>query len=230
MIKPFVWFVKLTGWFPFNCIVRPKYYYEDKKVQGRHIKGRAIVMPNHHSVWDFGTMMLTFSNRTLRCLVAEVIYGKGKLMSWFMKALGSIRVDRDGRDFTFIDKSVKILNEGGIVEIYPEARIPAPGEEKPLEFKTSVAYIALMSGAPIIPVVTTGTYFKKGRLGVLIGKPINCAELCEGITEDRIAVRVVTQKLREKIIELRDELDRRTGRAVSGENGGDSSEKSRKTT
>ena len=46
--------------------------------------------------------------------------------------------------------------------------------------------LALMSGVPVIPVVTNGSYFKKARARVLIGKPLYAADLApEGLEEYR---------------------------------------------
>ena len=63
------WFVKITGWIPQLLIFRTKVYYEDKKVQSRRIKGKAIVVSNHNSLMDFAVLLFVFWRRTLRCLV-----------------------------------------------------------------------------------------------------------------------------------------------------------------
>ena len=167
------WFLKITGFLPWLFCFRTKVYYEDKKVQGRHIKGKAIVMSNHHTVMDVPVMMYVFWGRTLRCLMAELLYEKNIFMTLLIKAMGGIKVERDAHDFSFLDKANKVLNKRGVVEVYPESRIPNKGEEKPLEFKPSVVYMALTSGAPIIPVYSDGVYFKKQRARVIIGKPIS---------------------------------------------------------
>ncbi len=204
-------FLKVTGVLPFKLLCRPKYYYEDKRVQSRKIKGAAIVMPNHHSIYDFAIILFAFPGRNLRCLVSEAVYNQNKGLAGFMDGLGSIKVERDQGDFTFIDKSCGVLQDGGVVEIYPEARIPQKGEEKPLEFKHSVSIIALESGCPIIPVVTNGKFLKKERLRVLIGKPIDVNALVntDGMDEKE-KIEVITKALRQRIIELRDELERKT--------------------
>ncbi len=210
MSKFFCWFVKITAWLPFVLTHRPKYYYEDKSVQARRIKGKAIVMPNHHDVWDFATMLFAFPSRNLHCVVAEVIYEKGKAMRGLLNGLGSIRADRDALDFSFLDKAEEVLQKGGVVEYYPEARLPVEGEEKPLPFKTSIAYLALASEAPILPVVTNGAYWSKKRLRVLIGKPIDVRTLYEEDKSEKENIELITEKLRNRIIELNDELEKRT--------------------
>lgn len=204
------WFVKITGWLPQLLIFRTKVYYEDKKTQGKRIKGKAIVMSNHHAVTDFAVMIFVFWRRTLRCLIAEVMYAKNSLLTLFLKSLGEIKVDRNTHDFSFLTKAEKVLDKGGVVEIYPESRIARPDEEKPLAFKPSVVYLALRSGAPIIPVYTNGKYFTKERTRVIIGKPVDVREWYDEELSEKENLDAICKRLREKVIKLRDELQRQT--------------------
>lgn len=204
------WFVKITGWLPQLLIFRTKVYYEDKKTQGKRIKGKAIVMSNHHAVTDFAVMIFVFWRRTLRCLIAEVMYAKNFLLTLFLKSLGGIKVDRNTHDFSFLTKAEKVLDKGGVVEIYPESRIVRPDEEKPLAFKPSVVYLALRSGAPIIPVYTNGKYFTKERTRVIIGKPVDVREWYDEELSEKENLDAICKRLREKVIKLRDELQRQT--------------------
>ena len=68
------WFIKLTAWIPQLLVFRIKVHYEDKKVQGKRIKGKAIIVSNHNCIMDFAVLMFVFWRRTLRCAVAEVMY------------------------------------------------------------------------------------------------------------------------------------------------------------
>ena len=206
----FNFIVKVTGYPIYLLIFKPRLHYEDRSVQGRRIHGKAIVMSNHMDVWDVAVMLFTFLNRNLRCIVAELMFEKNFFMTFFLKSLGAIRVDRNSHDFAFIQKSCDILDHGGVVEIYPEARIPKKNEEKPLEFKPSVAYMALMSGAPIIPVYTDGRYFCKERNNIIIGKPIDVSVLYDTRLSEQENIKNITEILRNKVLELRDELDNRT--------------------
>ena len=104
MSRLFIAFVKLTGFIPQALILRTKIYYEDKKAQSRRIKGKAIIMSNHTSVYDFALYLFVFFFRTLRFQMAEVLFQK-KLLSLFLKLMGGIKVDRNSHDFSFIDKS-----------------------------------------------------------------------------------------------------------------------------
>lgn len=209
----FHWFFKITGFIPQLLGFRYKVYYEDKSVQGRRIKGKAIIMSNHQSVMDVALYLFVFFGRTLRCVTAEIMYAKNIFMTFVLKVLGCIKVERDGRDFAFLGKAERILAKGGVVEIYPESRLAKKGEEKPLEFKPSVVYLALSSGAPIIPVYNTGGFFKLSRTRVIIGKPIDVREWYDDALSERENIEIICQRLRGKVIELRDELERQREKA-----------------
>ncbi len=201
------WFVKITGYIPQKLFFRTKVYYQDKRAQSRHIKGRAIVISNHRSVWDFAMMMFLFPTRNLRCLVAELMFEKNALFAFFLKAMGSIRVDRNSHDFSFIEKATRVLDKNQVLEIYPEARIPEPYEDRPIPFTPSTVYIALESGAPIIPVFTQGNYFNKPKNHVIIGKPIYARDLYNDTLSERENIEIINNILREEIIELENELN-----------------------
>lgn len=210
MIMAFLlgWFVKLTSWLPQLFVFKIKVHYEDKSVQSKRVRGKAIIASNHRSVWDFGIMMFVFFGRTLRCVVAEVIFARNFILKLFLMGLGAIRVDRSSHDFSFIGKCKRVLDRGGVVEIYPESRLPRAGEQTPLEFKPSTVYLALESGAPIIPVYHNGKHFSKERTRVIIGKPIYARELYDQALSEKENIQSITNYLRGRIIELGKELER----------------------
>ena len=202
----FNWFVKITGWLPQLLIFRIKVHYEDKAVQDRRIKGKAIVICNHNYLLDFGVMLYVFWRRTLRCAVAEIMYNKNFVMTALLKLLGCVRVERYTHDFSFMGKLKKILDKGGVVEMYPESRLPDPGDERPLEFKPSYVYLALESDAPIIPVYSNAELFSKKRTRVIIGKPINVRELYDDSLSEKDNIAKINTYVRSKVIELKQQL------------------------
>ena len=206
MIRFFNGFVKVTGWLVQKIVFRTKIYYEDKSVQSRKIKGKAIISSNHTSVYDYAVMLFVFPFRTLRYQMAEVLYKK-KVLGLFLKCMGGIYVNRDTHDFSFIYKSEEILNKGGVVGTFPESRIPLPNESRPLEFKTSTAYLALMTNTNIVPVYTDGVYFKKARARVIIGKPIVISDIVDDKLSEKENIERVNKALRDKIIDLQRLLD-----------------------
>ena len=210
MIALCSWIIKIVNYIPQLIVFRTRVYYENKSVQRRRIKGSAIVVSNHITIMDFAVMMFVFYSRTLRCLMAELMFKQNFVLTFLLKILGGIKVDRDSHDYSFVSKCCKILDKGGVIEIYPEARIPQPGEETPLPFKSSAAYIALESGAPIIPVYNEGKYFKLRSNRVIIGTPIDVRELYDNSLGHTENLENISKILRQRVIELKNELEKQT--------------------
>lgn len=201
LIKLFNAFLKITAWPAQFLVFRTKVYYEDKSTQSRRIKGKAVIISNHTSVFDYAVYLFVFFSRTLRVQMAEVLFKK-KILGLFLKMLGGIYVDRDSRNMSFVSKSQDILDKGGVVGIFPESRLPLKNEERPLPFKPSAAFIALSSNAPVIPVYTNGLYFSKKRARVIIGKPMDLNDYVDSNLSEKENLTNASDALRNKIIEL----------------------------
>lgn len=218
-IRIFNWFAKITGFIPFWIAFRTKVHYVDKAIQSRKIKGPAIIMSNHIQLFDYVVYIFVFWRRTIRTQAAEVLW-KRPMLGPLLKQLGAIYVNRTTRDFSFCDESVQLLKDGWVLTIFPEARLPKQGEERPLPFKTSSAYIALQSGVPVIPVVTNGSYMNfKHRAQVLIGTPVYAADLKEEGKTEKENLRIVSEKFRGIIRDMTADLMQRTGQTEPVDNG-----------
>lgn len=206
MIALFNWFCKITGFIVQFFAFRTKVYYENKSVQSRRIKGPAIIISNHTSVYDYAVFLFVFFSRTLRYQMAEILYKK-KILGLFLKMMGGIYVNRDNHDFSFIYKSEEILKKGGVVGIFPESRLPLENEEKPLPFKISAAYLAMLSNVKVIPVYTNGSYFNKKRARVIIGEPIYMEQIYNPNLSEKENLETISNIYRNKIIYLGKLLD-----------------------
>ena len=196
-------FAKVTGWpVQFICF-RTKVTCEDKAVQSRRIKGPAIIVSNHNSVYDYAVMIFVFITRTLRYQMAEVLFQK-KPLGPFLKSMGGIYLDRYGADMSFMTESAMILQKGGVVGIFPEGRIPKPGEEKPLEFLPGAAHLALNTGVKVIPVYLNGSYFCKKRARAVIGKPMDPADFDDPGRTQSENTAAFAAVMRQKVIELKE--------------------------
>ena len=184
-----------------------KTYYEDKKSQSRFIKGGALVISNHYSVFDYMVNLFLFPGRKLFVVMAEMIFKRGKFFHWAMRCFGGIRSDRDIKGMRFIDESVKVLERGKLVQIYPEAHTTDDGNM--LDFKPSYIMIALRAGVPIIPVMTDGNYGFFKRVHIIIGKKIYLTDYCTSLNPTREEIVALNEMVYAKAVELREELERR---------------------
>lgn len=207
MSRLLIGFVKVTGFLPQLLLFRAKITYRDRAAQSRKIKGAAIVVSNHTSVWDYAVLLFVFIGRILRTQMAELLFKKG-FMGPFLKGMGGICVNRDTHDMSFVRQSLSILEKGGVLCVFPEARLPRAGEARPLPFQTSATYIALESGAPILPVYTNGSYFNKHRARVRIGTPIDARAYWKPEEDEKTNLECITAVIRDRVIELGEELGR----------------------
>ena len=216
MIRFWNAFVKISGWLVQLLCFRTKVHYADRAKQGRRIRGPAIIISNHTAVYDYVIWLFVFFSRTLRFQMAELLFRKKPLGS-LLRGLGGIYVDRDARNMGFIAESERILEKGGVVGIFPESRLPLAGEERPLPFAPSAAYLALSSGAPVVPVYTDGAYFSlRRRAHVIIGTPFHAADLAGEGGAEKERISLTAEAMRGIVKELGHELERQKAAAFRG--------------
>lgn len=190
-----VGFAKLTGWLPALLFFLPKVRLEEGAQ--RRLPKNCILVSNHTALIDFALYLLVFPLRTLRFPMAEVLFRKGKAMSFLLYALGGIRVDREGKDFGFVPQCLEVLEQGGTLGIFPQGRLPVNG--KPFPFTVSTAFIARQADVPVVPVYTHGGYGFGKRARVVIGKPVYMKDHCrDGLSQDE-QLRCFTDMLEKKI-------------------------------
>jgi len=182
---------------------RPRYRYVNKKSQSRRIRGKAVVISNHNSVYDFALMLMTFPCRDLRYLMAEVLFKK-KRLAWFLKNMGGIVVDRDAKDMSFLKTAADLLAKGRVVGSFPEARLHRPEEDKDilLPFVPSTALLALKADAPIIPVYISHNNKGFYKYNIIIGGKLRLSEFCDYNDVDADKLKELSAMLRDKVIEL----------------------------
>ena len=203
----FRWLAIVTGWPLQLLFFKRKTYYEDKAESNRFVKGGALIISNHYSVFDYMVNLFLFPGRKLFVVMAEMIFKRGKFFHWAMRCFGGIRSDRDIKGMRFIDESVKVLERGKLVQIYPEAHTTDDGNM--LDFKPSYIMIALRAGVPIIPVMTDGNYGFFKRVHIIIGKKIYLTDYCTSLNPTREEIVALNEMVYAKAVALREELERR---------------------
>ena len=198
----FMGFVKLTGALPAWILLKPRVHLaEDAK---RNLPKNCILVSNHISLMDFVLCLLVFPFRTIRFLVGEVLYNRSKLLALFLNWIGGIRVERDAKSFDFISHALEVLDDGGTIGVFPQARLPLKGQQFP--FTVSTAFIAMHTDAPIVPVYTDGNYGISKRANLVIGAPIYLKDFCkEGLSEQE-QLNQLTKLLEEKVFALKEEI------------------------
>jgi 1-acyl-sn-glycerol-3-phosphate acyltransferase len=194
-------FLKLTGYVPAWLFFKPKVHLAEGA--SRRLPKGCILVSNHQSLLDFVLYLIVFPFRSIRFLMAEVLFSHNKLLSTFLYCVGGIKVDRDGKNFGFISNSLEVLDQGGTVGIFPQGRLPVNG--KPFPFTPSTAFIALHTDKPIVPVYTAGGYGLFKRSQVVIGAPVYVAEHFLEM-EEKQRLQALTELLEKTVYDLKEEI------------------------
>ncbi|MPY48278.1 lysophospholipid acyltransferase family protein [Streptomyces acidicola] len=120
--------------------------------------GPVILAVNHSHNID-GPMVIGVAPRPSHFLVKkEAFVGP---LDPFMRAVGQLKVDRSTADRTAITQALGVLENGGVLGIFPEG---TRGEGDFASLRAGLSYFAVRSGAPIVPVAVLGSSEKPGRL------------------------------------------------------------------
>ena len=183
-----------------------KTYYEDKKIQGRYVRGKALIISNHFNALDYVMNSFVLFPRKLNVVASEFAF-RNSFMRFLMKFWGGIEANRITKSPRFILESAKVLKKGQIVQIFPEGHNTDDGTIK--AFYPSYIVIALKAKAPIVPVISDGNYGPFRRAHVIIGKPINLYDYLRSDKYTREDIENLNKIVRDKVLDLREELDRR---------------------
>lgn len=194
-------FLKVTGFVPAWLFFMPK--VRCAPGASRQLPKGCILVSNHQALLDFALYLIVFPFRSVRFLMAEVLFGKNPVLRTFLYCMGGIRVDRDGKNFDFVSNSLEVLDRGGTVGIFPQGRLPVG--DQPFPFTPSTAFIALHSDKPVVPVYTAGGYglFKPAQ--VVIGAPIYVAEHFPEM-EEKQRLQALTELLEKTVYDLKEEI------------------------
>ncbi len=123
-------------------------------------EGAAIIVANHTSPLDPVVLWTKhFSEfkkphlRVIGYMMAKEYYIRRGLIGWVCRAMESIPVERSGRDMVPIRDALRRLQDGKLLGLFPEGRLNLKTpDEQLLPAGTGIAWLALKSGAPVIPV------------------------------------------------------------------------------
>jgi 1-acyl-sn-glycerol-3-phosphate acyltransferase len=183
--------------------------------------GGVIIAVNHISYVD----PLVVGHLLYNAGRVPLFMGKQEMFRWpvvgpVMRLTGQIPVNRNSPDASLsLRHAVTALQGGECVVIYPEGTVTREPDYWPMAGRTGVARLALLSGAPVIPVAQWGAHRILGRdrrprllprrtISLLVGPPVDLgAEGEEGISMDALqaATRRVMTAITGQLAQLRGE-------------------------
>lgn len=140
--------------------------------------GAAIVVANHDSLADAVVLGAALPRR-LRFFAKDDLWSS-RVGGRLMDALGGIPVARARGDVAAVAAAAQALAAGDAVAIFPQGTTLGPPDRP---WQRGAARLALVSGAPLVPVaivgtrkaLTPGSRFPRlrARVGVVVGDPIH---------------------------------------------------------
>ena len=195
-------FVKVTGLVPSLIMLRPKFLYENEKAK-EHIKGGAIAIANHTNFLDPVAICCAFWYRHVHSIVTEELFRR-KIFKWFFSHVLCIPVKRNDFNIDAFHRAVEVVEDGGLLSIFPEGGINFDKDKVEIKaFKSGAVLMALRGHVPIVPVRIIPQKKWYNRTVIVIGEKINPEDLYTGIPNVQ-ALDSVSQKLREKELELKE--------------------------
>ncbi|MFE2393462.1 lysophospholipid acyltransferase family protein [Streptomyces althioticus] len=118
-----------------------------------------VILAVSHSHNIDGPMVMGVAPRPTHFLIKkEAFVGP---LDPFLTGIGQVKVDRHSTDRTAIARALGVLEQGGVLGIFPEG---TRGEGDFASIRAGLAYFAVRSGAPIVPVAVLGSSGRPGRL------------------------------------------------------------------
>ena len=167
--------------------------------------GPVILVSNHFNLGDPPVLTYVLPRRIVWMAKQELF--DTPVIGWLFRAFGLIPVRRFEGDLKALRKAQGALKRGHVLGMFPEGTRSAGkglGEGEP-----GTAFIALRTGAPIVPVAIWGTEgiklprdafrFRGNRIDVRLGQPFNLPQT-KRASKEQIADG--TREIMEKIAEL----------------------------
>jgi 1-acyl-sn-glycerol-3-phosphate acyltransferase len=150
--------------------------------------GPAILASNHLSVVDSIYLPLMVERPVVFAAKSEYFTGtrwRDKVVGAYLRSTNQLSTDRAGARAAqdMLDSALDLLKAGELFGIYPEGTRSPDG--RLYRGRTGIGYLALHSGAPVIPVAMIGTEHilppgsripKPGKIQIRIGEPLTFDE------------------------------------------------------
>ncbi|WP_405592511.1 lysophospholipid acyltransferase family protein [Streptomyces sp. NBC_01190] len=177
-------------------------------------QGPLILAGNHSHNVD-GPMLIGTTPRPIHFLVKKQAF-VGPLDP-FLRAIGQIEIDRESVDRAAIANALGVLERGGVLGIFPEG---TRGVGDFAQLRAGLAYFAVRSGAPVLPVAVLGSARKgrvvgalpplRSRIDVVFGEPFLAGDGSGRRT--RTALDEATARIQERLTAHLAEARKATGR------------------
>ena len=194
--------------------------YDVRTHGAEHIarRGAHIIASNHIGLID-GPLLAAFAPRPVHALTKKEMFEGATGLA--LRAVGQIPLSRYEIDPSAIKDCLRVLRDGGVVAVFPEG---TRGTGEFQHIRNGVAYLALVTGAPVVPLVVFGTRNPGGhtdsvpergaRFDLVYGSPVYLD--AHPWPRRQSHVRQAAETLRKTFVDHLVEARRITGRELPG--------------
>lgn len=163
-------------------------------------EGNFMLCCNHQSFLDV-VLLAVMCPYQINFMAKKELF-KFRPLGWLFKKVGAFPVNRGAGDLSAVKHAAQILENGGVLGIFPEGTRNPMG--KPGRAKAGAAMLAIDTGANILPVAIR--YSKKPilfkKVSVRIGKLISGKEFVKTDSISKTEIKRVTGIIMENITNL----------------------------
>ncbi len=183
----------------------------DLRVYGdRHIprKGGVLLISNHQSYLD-PVLLAVGIDRPLSYMAKSQLF-KHRAFAWLIRSLNAFPVEQGAGDVGAVKETISRLQDGHVLNIYPEGSRSEDGEMLPLE--KGAGLVVRRAKVPVVPAVIDGSHrawpkgkkmFRPAKIRVMFGPAMDLS----GLGRDEIM-----QKMESTLHQMLADL--RTGRII----------------
>ena len=160
-------------------------------------EGALIFCGNHRTYLDPPLIVVT-AGRDMRFIAKEELK-KNPLFAFLGILYEAILVKRDAKDIGPLKESIKTLKSGRCIGIFPEGTRNGMDKNEGGKLKNGAAYMAIKTGAKIVPIGIVGPAKPFTKNKIIYGKPLDFTEYkkLEKGAEDK-----ASEVLKEEILKL----------------------------
>ncbi|MET0423534.1 MAG: lysophospholipid acyltransferase family protein [Actinoplanes sp.] len=181
--------------------------------------GGVIIVPNHVSHFDPLVIGLyIYDHGRWPRFLGKASLWRVPVLGPFLRKVRQIPVERGSVEAVkSLDVLVDAVQQGGVVIIYPEGTTTRDPELWPMRGKTGAARLALVTGAPVIPVANWGAerifdprtnklnFRPRTPVTAIAGKPVDLSRW-SGATPSKAILEEMTEKIMLDVRDLVGEL------------------------
>lgn len=161
-------------------------------------EGAVIFCGNHRTYLDPPVIVVT-AGRHMRFMAKEELR-KNPFFAFLAIIFDGIYVKRDSKDITAMKECIKTLKSGECIGMFPEGSRNGL-EKNDGKLKNGATYMAMKTGAKIVPIGIQGDSKPFHRSTIVYGKPIDYSQrMLEKGEKD--LVDVASEELKEEIVRL----------------------------